>query len=111
MGRTPHHGGRNELSPYREGIVLKKTIIHPKKQKLDSDHNQQNTKRKNQRLPKLIKNMLENKGNDNIVSIASIGLNQHCVLDKRLEEDTRITVKIENYKEEKKNEDDGYYFG
>ena len=106
--RTPHHLSKNEISPYREGIVLKRNIIHPKKPKIETINNN-DKKKKKKKLPKLIKNMEKNKNNDNIVSIVNIGFNKQCIIDQKLEEDTRCTIKVDDYKNNAN--DDEYYFG
>eukprot|EP01084_Bolivina_argentea_P028966 53799_1 len=75
--RTPHHLNKNELSPYREGIVLKQTVINPKQSK---DNKSKKHKNKNKKLPKVIANMQANDINDeNKVSLVSIGFNKLCV--------------------------------
>eukprot|EP01083_Nonionella_stella_P141258 434883_1 len=102
--RTPHHLGRNELSPYREGIVLKRCIAHPKQPKR---HQKPSSSKK--KLPKIIQNIKQNQSDDNMVSLVSIGLNKPCVVQQQLEENMRVTVQIDNYKNYKDNEE--YCFG
>eukprot|EP00485_Elphidium_margaritaceum_P019550 CAMPEP_0202729786 /NCGR_PEP_ID=MMETSP1385-20130828/186313_1 /ASSEMBLY_ACC=CAM_ASM_000861 /TAXON_ID=933848 /ORGANISM="Elphidium margaritaceum" /LENGTH=371 /DNA_ID=CAMNT_0049396057 /DNA_START=29 /DNA_END=1141 /DNA_ORIENTATION=+ len=96
--RTPHHLNKNELCPYREGIVLKKRIIHPKQQQQQTiaDDDDEGDKK-------------------NEVSIVDIGLDIHCVIDQKLEENARVTVAVADYKQEmmkkSENEYDEYYYG
>eukprot|EP00483_Globobulimina_turgida_P004828 UN04837 len=95
--RTPSHLSKNEKSKYREGIVLKRCVANPNKSELKTNNHKK-------KLPKIIQKMKANEGGQDVVSIAWIGLNKHCVIDKKLAENERVTVEI-------MGEDSEYYFG
>eukprot|EP00484_Ammonia_sp_Unknown_P022727 CAMPEP_0197028160 /NCGR_PEP_ID=MMETSP1384-20130603/7914_1 /TAXON_ID=29189 /ORGANISM="Ammonia sp." /LENGTH=440 /DNA_ID=CAMNT_0042457119 /DNA_START=1995 /DNA_END=3317 /DNA_ORIENTATION=+ len=118
--RTPHHLGRNELSAYREGIVLKHTLIHPKqvkKPRSKTDEEAASKHAHHKKLPKFLQRMqqhADSESEQNVVSVVNIGLNQQCIIDRKLDENTRITVHLDDYTQQAQHEGDkhgNYYFG
>ena len=84
--------GKYEVSPYREGIV---STMTKKRQKFFQGYKQRHGK---------------NRG-DNVGSIVNIGLHKECVIDKVLPEDTRVTVAVEDYKQNVYENGDKYCYG
>ena len=113
--RTPNHLNAHELLKYRDGVVLNKTVTNRETPNVLKDNEELLADKSKIKYKDFKRTKIKKDGNndgiweENKLSVVDIGMDNHCIIDRKLDENTRVTVKIKDYKT--KPPKYGYYKG